>query len=561
MKKLFYTLTILFVAGFGLQATSQIQSRGEVQDQEFVIRKDRVLTLPTQPRVFERLPALPQPKGLSDFNYKVNFYELNLPPVSLDASPSQKVYRPERLGLYPGYLKAGYGNFASPLLEARFMATEIYDLNYSVYLKHQSFGKGPVLAEESKESHSAAGGGLSYFLDEVEVFGSLDWAQDSYSFYGIDTSVINDPRLEFGGIQGNVLNTIKLEAGLRDIEKTGPVSYEGKLNFRTFKDSYLATENEIGVKVMGVFRPGDDWKASLGFSYFMTTPEDLEYDLNRTFLGIRPRLSYQYEDFLITGGINIISENDSLPGKSSDFRIFPLLKVSYQFAEEFGFFGEFSGDVDRTTYYSFVKENPFLGPSASLLNTVNNYKVAGGIEGQVQGLLHYKAGIDLSRYNNFHLFVNSVSDSTRFNLIYDDQVTVVNINAELGLQMNEKYQLNSRLDLFSYSMNLQEEAWHRPTWLLSINNQFTPLEQLLVQANINVMGGIKGRRSTGNLENPYQSVDLKTIADLQLKADYKITDKIGVFVEGNNLLNGRNERWLNYPVRGVQLIGGAWLKF
>ena len=60
---------------------------------------------------------------------------------------------------------------------------------------------------------------------------------------------------------------------------------------------------------------------------------------------------------------------------------------------------------------------------------------------------------------------------------------------------------------------------------------------------------------------PYPVVKLKTIADLQLKADFKITEKIGVFAEGNNLLNAQNTRWLNYPVRGVQLIGGAWLKF
>ncbi|MFC3414791.1 TonB-dependent receptor [Algoriphagus hitonicola] len=561
MKKLIIFSFVLFFLGFAAQSIAQIQSRGEVQDQEFVIRKDRVLTLPTQPRIFEKLPVLPQPKGLSDFNYQVNFYDLNLPPVNLEATPVEKVYRPERMDIYPGFLKAGYGNFASPLIEARLMASEIYDLNYSAYLKHQSFGKGPVLAEQSKESHSSAGGAVSYFLDQVEVFGGLNWAQDSYSFYGIDTSVVNDPNLEFMGIEGNVLNTIRFEAGIRDIEKTGPVSYEAKLNFRNFKDSYLVVENELGVQAKGTFRPADNWTGTVGLSYFMTTPEDEDYDLNRTYLGIRPKVSYQYEDFLISAGINIISENDSLPDKASDFRIFPNLALSYQFAEEFGFYGEFSGDVNRTTYHGFVLENPFLGPSTRLLNTVNNYKVAGGIEGQVQGIVNYKAGIDVSRYNNFHLFVNSPTDTTRFTLIYDDQVNVVNINAELGLQLTDQYQLNSRLDLFSYAMNTQEEAWHRPTWVLGINNQITPLDQLLVQANINVMGGIKARRATLPTTEVFQTVNLKTIADLQLKADYKITDKFGIFAEGNNLLNGRNERWLNYPVRGVQLIGGAWLKF
>jgi hypothetical protein len=94
-----------------------------------------------------------------------------------------------------------------------------------------------------------------------------------------------------------------------------------------------------------------------------------------------------------------------------------------------------------------------------------------------------------------------------------------------------------------------------------------PIEKLFIQANLNFMGGIKARGDQSFSVSPpsitivYETVNLKTIADLQLKADFKITDRISVFAEGNNLTNGKNMRWLNYPVRGVQLIGGASFKF
>ncbi|NVJ86076.1 MAG: TonB-dependent receptor [Algoriphagus sp.] len=559
MRKTYLVFAVVFSL-FSGDLFGQIQSRGEVQDQEFVIRKDRVLTLPVQPRIFEKLPVLPQPKGLSDFNYQVKFYELDLPPVALEVEPAQKVYRRDYKDLFPGFLRLGYGNFASPLLEARFMATEVYDWNYSLNLKHQSFGKGPVFDEESKESHAQLGGMVSYFLDQAEVFGGLNWNQDSYSFYGIDTSILSNPNLDFAGIQGNVLSTINVSAGIRDIEKLGPVSYEGKLHFKNFKDSYLAQENEIGLQAKGKFRPMDDLTAAVQVAYFHTNPSDEGYDLTRTYFAIRPLVKYQLADFNVSAGLNIVSENDSIQGKSSDFRIFPVLKASYQFAEEFGFYGEFSGDVQRKTYYDFVMENPFLGPSAQLLNTINNYKITGGVEGTLQSNFYYRAGIDVSRYNQMHFFVNA-ADTSRFQLVYDDKVSVFNINAELGLKINDLYQVSSQLNLYQYDMNLQEEAWHRPTWQVGINNQFTPMESLLVQANLNFMGGIKARQVDANTEQGFRSFNLKTIADLQLKADYQISDRIGIFVEGNNLLNGQNVRWLNYPVRGVQLIGGAWLKF
>jgi hypothetical protein len=152
--------------------------------------------------------------------------------------------------------------------------------------------------------------------------------------------------------------------------------------------------------------------------------------------------------------------------------------------------------------------------------------------------------------------------------VYDEKTTVFNINAELGYKFSDMYTLNSRLDLYQYDLSTQAEAWNRPVWELRVNNQVTPIERLIVQANLNLMGGIKARghdlndilgkeTSTG----PFEVVNLKTIADLQLKADYGITDRISIFAEGNNLLNGRNMRWLNYPTRGIQFIGGASFKF
>lgn len=573
MKKLLFP--ILLGGSFGLLpmlSTAQTQSRGEVQDQEFVIRKDRVLTLPAQPRIFEKLPVLPQPKGLTDFNYMVSRYNLNLQPLQLAATPAQKNYQAPRMDLYPGFIRAGYGNFVSPLLEVRYMGTQVEDFNYSVQLNHQSFGQGPVLAEQSKESHTNFGVDGSYFADLFEVYGGLKWKQDSYQFYGFDTTLASNMDIDLTQIPGNVLNTVEVKAGIREIEKVGPFYYEGELSFRNFKDSYLAVENEFGIKGSGKFRANEDWSGKVDLAFYSTSPEDFNYAETRTYFGIKPTVSYNYGEFNFTAGLNVVSENDSIVDKSSNFRIFPVLKASYQFAPEFGFYGSFTGDVNRNTYYSFVMENPFLGPTNRLLNTVNNYKIQAGIEGQFQESFHYRAGIDVSRYNQLYFFVNNYkikvidfSDEERFNLVYDDKVAVFNINAELGFKMSDIYTLGSRLDLYQYDLNQQAEAWHRPTWEFRVNNQVTPIERLIVQANLNFMGGIKARGASLGVEiggpETYQVVKLKTIADLQLKADYGITERISIFAEGNNLLNGQNTRWLNYPVRGIQLVGGASFKF
>lgn len=563
MKKL---LVIVFFAGvFSLGDSSllaQTQQRGAVQDQEFVIRKDRVLTVPVQPRSFERLPVLPQPKGIGEFSYNVTPFFLTIPALNLQPTALEKVYRQDRRDLYNGFIRAGYGNFASPLLEGRYMSTTADPFNYGLKFKHQNFGKGPVAAEQSSESHSVFELDGSYFTEPVEVFGGFNWAQDKYSFYGVDPALFENPDTPFE-TANNILNHFQIQAGIRDIEKTGPISYEGQLSFRNFKDSYAAKENEVGVQAGLKFRTNSDWAGKIDLNYFHTSPEDVNYMVDRNYFSIRPRISYNYGAFQFTVGLNLVSENDSIADKSSDFRVFPVLKASYQFVDEFGFYGEFSGDVKRNTYFSFVNENPFLCPSEQLLNTVNNYKIEGGIEGQFQEAFHYRAGINVSRFNQLHFFVNSLADSSRFEIVYDDKSTVFNINAELGFRFNGVYTLGSRLDLYQYDVNTQAAAWHRPLWEVRVNNQFTPFEKLLVQANVNFMGGLKGRGNSVIEINPpvVEVINLKSIADLQLKADFKITDRFSVFAEGNNILNGKNTRWLNYPVRGIQLIGGMSLKF
>ena len=572
MKKLAKTILLTGIIGLtygGLLA--QTQQRGAVTDQEFVIRKDRVLTVPVQPRMYEKLPVLPKPTGLNEYKYLVSSYPLNLKPLDLKAEPSQKVYTPVRLDLYPGYVRAGYGNYASPLLEARYMGTDISEFNYSFQLNHQSFGRGPVLDEESKESHTNLGLDGSYFTDLFEVFGGLSWNQDSYQFYGVDPNFMSGDFEDFTGFESNVLQAIEVKAGIRELEKVGPFYYEGQLSFRSFNDSYLVKENQFGLEASGTYRATDDWSGNLGLSYFSTNPEDLNYDMTRTYFSLRPSVSYKYEAFNFTAGVNLVSENDSLENKSSNFHVFPVLKADYQFAQEFGFFAELSGDVQRNTYYSFVNENPFLGPSDQLLNTIQNYKVEAGIEGQFNGAFSYRGAINMSRYNQLHFFVNNYTNNTltaeteKFSLVYDDKTTVFNINAELGYKFSDLYTMNSRLDLYQYDLSTQVEAWNRPTWELKVNNQITPIARLIVQANLSLMGGLKARGDDLSdilgQSGPYEVVKLNTIADLQLKADYGITDRISVFAVGNNIFNATNMRWLNYPVRGIQFIGGASFKF
>ena len=564
-----YTLflfLVVFCESLSFSA-AQTSGRGGLQDQVFVIQKDREIRLPKQIRSFEKMPALPQPKALGALNFPVMPFFLPVPASEIQAEPATKEWNVPKLDLYPGWVRVGYGNFLSPLIEGRYLSTQSADLQYATKFHHQSFGKGPVswMEEESKESHTELAGDVSYFLDESELYSSLEVKRDAYTYYGQDLGFVIPPNVDFAGPYFDPNKQVKgsLRLGIRDLDKVGRIGYAGELVLAGFRDSYAVREQELGFVGEGAFRPSKEIKATLGLSYFSTATEDLRYYLNRNYFSLRPEGKYTFGDFQFVAGVVLVSENDSVVESNSGIRLFPVLKSTYQVSEKLQVNAAISGDVQRNTYRSFVQENPFLGPSDQLLNTVTKLSFAAGVEGIGSNKLVYRAGIDLRRQSNLHFFVNSYADTARFELVYDQEATVFQFNSNLELSLTEKYILSTQFDFFHYSLSNQQVAWHRPTWILQLNNRYSPFKKLNLQANFQVMGGLQAR-GFGVIETkPVRAevVNLPALVDLQLKIDYAVNPRLSIFAEGNNLLNRSNTRWLNYPVRGIQGVGGLSFKF
>ena len=565
----FYTLflvPILFCGSLNFSA-AQTSVRGGLQDQVFVIQKDREIRLPKQIRSFEKMPALPQPKALGSLTFPVQPFFLSVPASKIQAEPATKEWEVPKLDLYPGWVRVGYGNFLSPLIEGRYLSTQSSEWQYASKFYHQSFGKGPVrwMDEESKESHTELAGDVSYFLDESELYASLDLKRDAYTFYGRDLGFVIPPNVDFAGpyLAPNKQLKGDLRLGIRDLDKVGRIGYEGEVVLGGFKDSYAVREQELGFEGKGEFRPSKEMKASLGVSYFTTATEDLKYDLNRNYFSIRPEGHYEYGDFHFSAGVVLVSDNDSVAESKPAIRIFPVLKSTYQVSGNLKVNAAISGDVQRNTYRSFVQENPFLGPSDQLLNTVTSFEFAAGVEGLATDKLVYRAGLAVRRQSNLHFFVNSYADTSRFELVYDQQATVLQFNSDVEFSVTEKYKVTTQLDFFHYNLSTLQTAWHRPTWTASMNHRLTPFKNFSLQANLQVLGGMKAR-GLGQIDTlPPQAevVKLPVVVDLQVSLEYQINSRLAVFANGANLLNRNNMRWMNYPVRGIQGVGGLSFKF
>jgi len=561
-----FLVLVLFCGSLPFSA-AQTAARGGLQDQVFVIQKDREIRLPKQIRSFEKMPALPQPKALGSLTFPVIPFFLSVPASEIQAEPAKKEWEASKLDLYPGLVRVGYGNFLSPLVEGRYLSTQSSEWQYATKFYHQSFGKGPVrwMDEESKESHTELAGDVSYFLDESELYSSLDLKRDAYTFYGRDLGFVIPTNVDFASqyFAPNKQLHGDLKLGIRDLDKVGRIGYAGEIVLGGFRDSYAVREQELGFEGEGEFRPSKEVKASLGVSYFTTATEDLKYDLNRNYFSIRPEGQYRFGDFHFTAAVVLVSDNDSVAESKPAIRIFPVLKSTYQVSGNLKVNAAISGDVQRNTYRSFVQENPFLGPSDQLLNTVTSFEFAAGVEGLATDKLVYRAGMAVRRQSNLHFFVNSYADTSRFELVYDQQATVLQFNSDVEFSVSEKYDVTAQFDFFHYNLSTLQTAWHRPTWTASMNHRLTPFKNLSLQANLQVLGGMKAR-GLGQIDTlPTQAevVKLPVVVDLQVNLEYRINSRFAVFANGANLLNRNNMRWMNYPVRGIQGVGGLSFKF
>jgi outer membrane cobalamin receptor len=133
---------------------------------------------------------------------------------------------------------------------------------------------------------------------------------------------------------------------------------------------------------------------------------------------------------------------------------------------------------------------------------------------------------------------------------------VVNYHVSTDWNYEEWFQLEASANYYQYTLTDFSSPWHRPEWEISLHNKFQPDNKWLIHVNANVMGGIP----VINLESD-KTDTLGAIADLQAKVDYSISDRLSVFAVGNNLLNQSYQRFWNYPVRGIQGIGGVSFKF
>lgn len=552
---IFFASILLIGLSFTTQLMAQQQNEGDweesgqIEDAQVIIEKDRKLELPQAVRNYEKVPPLPVPEGTEVLTY--NFQNFHLNPGVVEPRIRVFTIKEDPLEkLYGNFVKAGIGNYLTPYLEVYSYNKRNDQFSAGAHFRHLSSIHGPVDKRNSGVSDNMLAFSGKYFTEPVTFSGKAQYRRNKVYFYGYnpEVEVLRDTIKQ-------VFNQVELTAGVKDNFEDALTSFNLNTRFNLLNDRFDARELLFSLDGNLDFEISDQLDAVLNIDLLLSNRKD-DGSLSRNLFKLNPTFRYQTEQLQIEGGFNVVFNNDTL-ANATQLNFYPVVNASYKLVEEAVVYAGIGGDVEAVTFESLVDENPWVDRQIPLLHTNKTFELYGGLKGNLAGKLAYDAGFSLGTYRNMHFFANSARDTTRFSVLYDNGTTTLfNFFGEVNFLHKENLKLGFRGDLFSYNTDQVAEAWHLPNFKIAANGFYNLYNKITFSSQLYFLGGLEGYMIPTE-----RSFELEDIVDFNLKIDYLFSPRFSVFLSFENMFGNNYQRYLNYPSRGLLVMGGLSYTF
>ncbi len=551
MRSLLVTLAACLFSTIALaQEQEQWGGDGEIEDVEIEIVRERQITLQKVSRNFEKVPPRPVEPIKPEITYTFQNLKFNSPLYNAPIRPLRLKQEPISK-LYGNYLSGGFGNFSSPYLEGWFNTKRDKSRYYGAHLYHRSFGKGPVDDKNSASSNTELKLFGETFGKDVSIGGFINYENRGGYFYGYT------PGLEVD--RDTIRQTYDIISLGGTIRNTKPSDFNYTLggNFSYLKDNFEAVESDLGASFHSDYKFNERSMLKIKSTYNLIARKDsLVSATPRHLFKVAPSVQFSpLERLSIGAGINLVYENDTI--RSRSFHIYPDVNASYELSNSVSAFANLKGDINKVSLHTLARENFWLNSNVAIAHSNKTLEFETGLTGKLGRRLAFVAGAGAANYKNLYFHQTDSIDRAKFDVVYDNGNTQrVNVYADMNFNKDDNVKLGLRADYFSYSTDDLAEAWHRPTYRINVDASFNVYKKVLLNAGFVMQGGMKAfDPETSQVET------LKEALDLKVKATYFVSKQVSLFVLGENLISSKYPVFLNYPVRGLQVMGGVSWSF
>lgn len=445
-------------------------------------------------------------------------------------------------------VKVGLGNFNSFLLAGSFSFGDGKKSNTIINADYLT-NKGNLFAQQYANFGLSA---LSVFnTNNNNEWTTKAWYKNTTRyFYGFDTSMVSYSKESL--LQR--FNHAGIEVGLRNkMNNAFNITYAPKISLHYFADNRSNKEynailtaplrKQFGEKVaidLGI-------TADIAKTNFLPSPTGA-YSVTNNLFYVSPSVQLQTKGFKLNLGIRPSWDNGvfaTLPNISAEVKI-PETGV----VAEAGWTGYFN----KNGYRTLTDFNPWISTGLMLRNTKIMEQYA-GIKGSAGNHLTYRARLSFQQLDNQPVFANTAIDGKAFDVLYETKMNVVQIHGELGYTLQEKLSLLAGVTFRNFSSMPTYEPWGLLPLELTGSLKWKILKDLQLKADAFFWQGSKYRNS--NLA----TFTLKPAADLNIGAEFSVMPKLNLWIQLNNVLNNKYQRWNQYEVLGLNVLGGVVYSF
>ncbi len=481
--------------------------------------------------------------------------------------------------LYKGFVKAGFGLYTTPLFEVYYDQTRSRKNGYGIHYKHMSSNGGLDDVGPSDYSFNNVDAFYNAYLKHHEVTGKLMYDRRRVSYFGYDSNdsledVLHSKTLA-DDARKQVYNDIGFSARLKSLYKDSTkLAHNVGLEVHNYKNLAGSTETNMRFDATLAMEQGSETYGGTllidNNAYRAVYGNGIEdVRTNGVLIGAEPYVSTKGDKYTVKVGAGLFIDSQ---GKTT-FHFYPQAYLDYSlFDNMLKPYAGVDGHRERNSFRSLTRQNPWLSGAPAIANSSLMYDIYGGLRGSFSSDIGFDVRVSANRIKGRPLFINAPTfvDSTalgdRFATAYDD-VKQVDISGELIYSRGEHIDITGRIDVYTYTTDLQAEPWNLPPYKLSLGARYDFRDKLIVKLEAQFLGARKANRQTfatsGNetVLTSNETVDLDGFLDLYFGAEYRYTKRLSLFFDVSNLSASKYERWYRYPVQRTLIMGGATYAF
>jgi hypothetical protein len=443
------------------------------------------------------------------------------------------------------FVKAGYGNYSTPYLQAGLSfgdgVTSVVNVNgkytssngslpFQDYSKMHLEGLGIFASRDNKNEWSA-----NVFLDNSTQY-EYGYQPDTLKF------TKDDLKRNFATFGGKV--------GLRNkTENRFGIDYNPSVSLDLFTDNHSGKENTFAFDLPVTKSITSILDFNVGLSGNVSSYSAPNISIDNTIYYVTPSLAFKTPNIKIIGGFTPSWDN-------STFNLLPNFTIDAKINEEkFIFQGGWIGYYNKTTYESLANFNSWIQQPTVLGNALVKEQYA-GFKGSAGDHFTYNARVSFLKIDDQPLFVNDTITGRTFQVVYEPSLNDLRLHGEIGYTAGEQFSVLAGATFNQYSsLSVNEKAYGLLPIEITGALRYHVLKDLLLKADGFFWDGTRYRTKT------IQTGKLDPAFDLNAGAEFSVLPNLNVWLQFNNILNNKYERWKQYPVLGFNMLAGVVYSF